>query len=125
MFTPFQSLYLYKKGKSYSYNYNYIRVFRISIHMLISQHHALQGDEKTITGMIGTIDQNCNVLNVVEDAYNAASVLCDREYLDHPRLKATCLDTTDSNEETRSQVSAAMVPAHLHHIMFENLKVTN
>jgi len=95
---------------------------RISIHMLISQHHALQGDEKTITGMIGTIDQNCNVLNVVEDAYNAASVLCDREYLDHPRLKATCLDTTDSNEETRSQVSAAMVPAHLHHIMFEILK---
>ena len=95
---------------------------RISIHMLISQHAALRGDEKTLTGMVGTIEQECNVLNVVEDAYNAASVLCDREYLDHPRLKATCLDTTDSNPETRSQVSAAMVPAHLHHIMFEILK---
>jgi len=95
---------------------------RISIHMLISQHAALRGDEKTLTGMVGTIEQECNVLNVVEDAYNAASVLCDREYLDHPRLKATCLDTTDNNPETRSQVSAAMVPAHLHHIMFEILK---
>lgn len=95
---------------------------RISIHMLISQHRALLGDEKTLTGMVGTIEQECNVLNVVEDAYNAASILCDREYLDHPRMKATCLDTTDANPETRSQVSAAMVPAHLHHIMFEILK---
>lgn len=94
---------------------------RISIHMLISQHHALIGEE-SITGMVGTIEQQCNVLKVVEDAYNAARVLCEREYLDSPRLKATCLDTTDSNPETRDQVSAAMVPAHLHHIMFEILK---
>ena len=89
--------------------------------MLISQHHALIGEE-SITGMVGTIEQQCNVLKVVEDAYNAARVLCEREYLDSPRLKATCLDTTDSNPETRDQVSAAMVPAHLHHIMFEILK---
>ena len=96
---------------------------RISIHMLISQHNALLGNEKTLTGMIGTIDQKCDILSVCEDAYNAASILCDREYLDHPRLKATAIDTTDGNEATAGKVSAAYVPAHLHHIMFEILKV--
>jgi len=95
---------------------------RISIHMLISQHNALLGNEKTLTGMIGTIDQKCDILSVCEDAYNAASILCDREYLDHPRLKATAIDTTDGNEATAGKVSAAYVPAHLHHIMFEILK---
>lgn len=91
--------------------------------MLISQHNALRGNDKTLTGMIGTIDQKCNILEVCEDAFNAASVLCDREYLDHPRLKATAIDTTDGNEATQDKVSAAYVPAHLHHIMFEILKV--
>ena len=30
-------------------------------------------------GMVGTIDQTCNILNVAEDAYHAASSLCDGE----------------------------------------------
>ena len=29
--------------------------------------------------MVGTIDQTCNILNVAEDAYHAASSLCDGE----------------------------------------------
>jgi len=95
---------------------------RISIHMLISQHNSLLGDQKTLTGMVGTIDQKCNILEVCEEAFNAAAILCDREYLDHPRLKATAVDTTDGNEATQEQVSAAYVPAHLHHVMFEILK---
>ena len=48
-----------------------------------------------------------------------------REYLDHPRLKATAIDTSDGNMDTQDKVSAAYVPAHLHHIMFEILKVTS
>jgi len=95
---------------------------RISIHMLISQHNALLGNEKTLTGMIGTIDQQCDILAVCEDAFSAASIICDREYLDHPRLKATAIDTSDGNMDTQDKVSAAYVPAHLHHIMFEILK---
>ena len=91
--------------------------------MLISQHNSLLGDQKTLTGMVGTIDQKCNILEVCEEAFNAAAILCDREYLDHPRLKATAVDTTDGNEATQEQVSAAYVPAHLHHVMFEILKV--
>ena len=46
--------------------------------MLISQHNALLGNEKTLTGMIGTIDQQCDILAVCEDAFSAASIICDR-----------------------------------------------
>ena len=91
--------------------------------MLISQHNALLGEEKTLTGMVGTIDQKCDILAVCEDAYQAAAVLCDREYLDHPELKSFARDTTDDNLETQGKVSTSYVPAHLHHIMFEIFKV--
>ena len=33
-----------------------------------------------LPGMVGTIDQTCNILNVAEDAYDAASSLCDGEW---------------------------------------------
>jgi len=95
---------------------------RISIHMLISQHNALLGEEKTLTGMVGTIDQKCDIMAVCEDAYQAAAVLCDREYLDHPELKSFARDTTDENLETQGNVSTSYVPAHLHHILFEVFK---
>ena len=69
--------------------------------MLISHYNALLGEAQTLTGridllwnfvlidqphsqinldpsgMVGTIDQTCNILNVAEDAYDAASSLCD------------------------------------------------
>ena len=76
-----------------------------------------------MTGMVGTIDQKCDILSVCEDAFAAAATLCDREYLDHPALAATALDTEDGNLQTQDVVSASYVPAHLHHIMFEIFKV--
>jgi len=91
---------------------------RISIHMLISHYNALLGQSKTLTGMVGTIDQNCDVLTICKDAYDSAAVLCDGEYFSHPELKATGFDTTDNN----SKVTSVYVPAHLHHIMFEIFK---
>ena len=97
--------------------------FRISIHMLVSHYNALLGDHKTLTGMVGTIDQQCDILGVCEDAYNAAAVMCDQEYFDHPQLKATAMDTTDENRETQENVTATYVPSHLHHILFEIFKV--
>jgi len=109
-------------GDTVQYFLDRLYINRISIHMLISQHNALLGEEKTLTGMVGTIDQTCDVLAVCEEAYQAAAVLCDREYLDHPELKAMALDTTDQNVATAGKVSAAYVPAHLHHIMFEIFK---
>jgi len=95
---------------------------RISIHMLISHYNALLGEEKTLTGMVGTIDQKCDILDVCNDAYEAASVMCDQEYFEHPRLIATAMDTSDLNKETQEKVTATYVPAHLHHILFEIFK---
>lgn len=95
---------------------------RISIHMLISHYNALHGNYRTVTGMVGTIDQNCDVLAVAENAYRDAAVLCDAEYFDSPKLNITAVDTTDKDAETRGQVSATYVPAHLHHILFEVFK---
>jgi len=95
---------------------------RISIHMLISHFNALQGQSTTLTGMVGTIDQKCDVLAVANDAYDAAAVLCDGEYFDHPLLDIVASDVTDLNLDTQSTVTATYVPAHLHHILFEVFK---
>jgi len=95
---------------------------RISIHMLISHFNALHGQTTTLTGMVGTIDQQCNVDHVASDAYEAASVLCDGEYFDHPNIIITSADMTDSNVDTQGVVTCTYVPAHLHHILFEVFK---
>jgi len=97
-------------------------ISRISIHMLISHYNALHGNYKTLTGMVGTIDQNCDVVAVCENAYSDAAVLCSQEYFDSPKLDIRAVDTTDKDAETRGQVSATYVPAHLHHILFEVFK---
>jgi len=95
---------------------------RISIHMVISHFNALQGKSTTLTGMVGTIDQTCNIVGVAEDAYDAAAVLCDGEYFDHPRMQMVAQDITDTDPDTLNKVSAVYVPAHLHHILFEVFK---
>ena len=60
--------------------------------MLISHYNALLGQSKTLTGMVGTIDQQCDITAICRDAYGAAAVLCDGEYFNHPELKATAKD---------------------------------
>lgn len=37
--------------------------------------------------LYGTIDANCDVQLVVEDAYNSAKFLCEQYYLGAPSLK--------------------------------------
>merc|ERR1740131_131869 len=95
---------------------------RISIHMLISHYNALHGNNTTVTGMVGTIDQKCDIVRCAKDAYESASVLCEGEYFDSPKMKMTSFDTTDKNKKTAEQITATYVPAHLHHILFEVFK---
>jgi len=97
-------------------------ISRISIHMLISHFNALQGQKHTLTGMVGTIDQNCDVVDVTRCAYDAAAGLCDGEYFDHPKMVIHSQDLSDSNVDTQGNVSAIYVPAHLHHMVFEVFK---
>ena len=45
--------------------------------------------------------QRCNVVEVANDAYDAAAVLCDGEYFDHPTINITAMDVTDDNIDTQ------------------------
>ena len=87
--------------------------------MLISHYNALCGQARTLTGMVGTVDQDCLISRVASLAYSDAANLCDGEYLGHPEIKITALDTTTGS----SEVSCVYVPSHLHHIFFEIFKV--
>ena len=95
-------------------------LLRISIHMLISHYNALCGQTTTVTGMVGTVEQECDISRVASQAYSDAAQLCDSEYLAHPNIRITAVDTTNNNH----QVNCVYVPSHLHHIFFEIFKVT-
>lgn len=92
---------------------------RISIHMLISHYQSLHGIQASVEGLVGTIDPECDILKVAEQAYSAASMLCDNEYFDHPKLISYGVDTTATEP---GPVTCVYVPAHLHHILFEVFK---
>ncbi|XP_048470335.1 pyruvate dehydrogenase (acetyl-transferring) kinase isozyme 2, mitochondrial-like [Rhincodon typus] len=62
---------------------------RISIRMLINQH-TLIFDGTTNPAHpkhIGSIDPDCEVVNVIRDAYETAKLLCDQYYMDSPALE--------------------------------------
>ena len=54
------------EGINFTIQYFLNRLYtnRISIHMLISHYNALCGQTKTVTGMVGTIDQQCDLTQV-------------------------------------------------------------
>ena len=87
--------------------------------MLISHYNALCGQSRTVTGMVGTVEQECLLSRVATLAYQDAAHLCDTEYLAHPDIKISALDTTTNSQE----VACVYVPSHLHHIFFEIFKV--
>ncbi|KAF4524329.1 hypothetical protein B566_EDAN005387 [Ephemera danica] len=63
---------------------------RISIRMLINQHTLLFGTELNVQSNsrhVGSIDPTCDVVSVVQDAYENARFLCDQYYLASPELK--------------------------------------
>ena len=87
--------------------------------MLISHYNALCGQAVTGTGMVGTVEQECDISRVAGEAYSDAAQLCDTEYLAHPNISITAVDTTNNNHK----VNCVYVPSHLHHIFFEIFKV--
>ncbi|XP_067140853.1 pyruvate dehydrogenase (acetyl-transferring) kinase, mitochondrial-like isoform X1 [Centruroides vittatus] len=114
---------------------------RISIRMLINQHTLLFGSE--LNGHprhIGSIDPNCHVSSVVEDAYENAKFLCDQYYLTSPGItveehNGKCLLLLIPKRNCKSQadefllvlspnspVSVVYIPSHLYHMVFELLK---
>ncbi|XP_050426263.1 pyruvate dehydrogenase (acetyl-transferring) kinase, mitochondrial isoform X2 [Adelges cooleyi] len=93
---------------------------RIGIRMLINQHTLLFGEhlKNNQYQHIGCIDPNCNVMNVVKDAYENARFLCDQYYLTSPELQINQpLDRCDEEP-----IRIVYVPSHLYHILFEIFK---
>ncbi|XP_067825090.1 pyruvate dehydrogenase (acetyl-transferring) kinase isozyme 2, mitochondrial-like isoform X1 [Heptranchias perlo] len=93
---------------------------RISIRMLINQH-TLIFDGTTNPAHpkhIGSIDPDCEVVDVVRDAYETAKLLCDQYYMDSPAL-----EVDEHNAVSGSgPVHIVYVPSHLYHMLFELFK---
>ncbi|XP_046358733.1 pyruvate dehydrogenase (acetyl-transferring) kinase isozyme 1, mitochondrial-like isoform X1 [Haliotis rufescens] len=91
---------------------------RISIRMLINQHTLLFGSQLANPRHIGCIDPSCNVLDVVQDAYENARFLCDQYYLISPEVEII----TKNPLEKESTINMVYVPSHLYHMLFELFK---
>ncbi|XP_044539436.1 pyruvate dehydrogenase (acetyl-transferring) kinase isozyme 4, mitochondrial-like, partial [Gracilinanus agilis] len=67
---------------------------------------------------IGSIDPHCDVVAVVQDAYESARMLCDQYYLVSPELKLTQVNGKGPGQP----IHIVYVPSHLHHMLFELFK---
>ncbi|XP_062388788.1 pyruvate dehydrogenase (acetyl-transferring) kinase isozyme 2, mitochondrial-like [Sardina pilchardus] len=93
---------------------------RISIRMLINQH-TLIFDGTTNPAhpnTIGCIDSQCDVPEVVRDAFESAKMLCEQYYLGAPELEMTEINANSKNDP----ISISYIPSHLYHMLFELFK---
>ncbi|VDM21226.1 unnamed protein product [Hydatigera taeniaeformis] len=65
---------------------------------------------------VGCIDQHCNVVHILNDAYDDAKLLCDHYYAESPGMDVSLVN--DAN----GVIEFVYVPSHLYHILFELLK---
>ncbi|KAK3511919.1 hypothetical protein QTP70_027603 [Hemibagrus guttatus] len=116
---------------------------RISTRMLMNQHTLIFSGSTNPAHPkhIGSIDPNCDVVEVVKDAYESSRMLCDQYYLMSPvveikqvncerdfsvytnvpfrlSFRVLCMMTKDSSEP----INIVYVPSHLYHMLFELFK---
>ncbi|KAF7691318.1 pyruvate dehydrogenase kinase, isozyme 4 [Silurus meridionalis] len=93
---------------------------RISTRMLMNQHTLIFSGSTNPAHPkhIGSIDPNCDVVEVVKDAYESARMLCDQYYLTSPEVTLEQVNSKDSSEP----VNIVYVPSHLYHMLFELFK---
>ncbi|XP_008586630.1 PREDICTED: [Pyruvate dehydrogenase (acetyl-transferring)] kinase isozyme 1, mitochondrial [Galeopterus variegatus] len=74
---------------------------RISIRMLLNQHSLLFGGKgkgsPSHQKHIGSINPNCNVVEVIKDGYENAKSLCDLYYINSPELELEELNECNPN----------------------------
>ncbi|NXU40900.1 PDK1 kinase, partial [Drymodes brunneopygia] len=93
---------------------------RISIRMLLNQHSLLFGGKinPAHPKHIGSIDPNCNVVEVIRDGYENAKRLCDLYYMSSPELILEEKNTKSPGQP----MQVVYVPSHLYHMVFELFK---
>ncbi|XP_078080027.1 pyruvate dehydrogenase (acetyl-transferring) kinase isozyme 2, mitochondrial-like [Mustelus asterias] len=93
---------------------------RISIRMLINQHTLIFGGTTNPAHPkhIGSIDPDCEVVDVIRDAYETAKLLCDQYYMDSPALEVDQYNAVNGS----GPVHIVYVPSHLYHMLFELFK---
>lgn len=138
-----------KFGKNIQYFLDRLYTSRISTRMLINQHTLLfakpEQVEKKLAessdgqkGMIGSIDPECEVGDIVNQAYENARFLCDQYYMTAPDLYFESHDGTllegaqhrpeligrvgKKHNQRQDLIKFVYVPSHLYHILFELFK---
>ncbi len=113
-----------KTGQNIQYFLDRFLMSRISIRMLINQHLLMFSqdfkenyDEKNT--QIGSIDPECDVVQVLQDAFLNAKFLCDQYYLCSPSIELVTKNLTEPDQP----IKLVYVPGHLYHIAFELYKV--
>ncbi|CAH8448447.1 unnamed protein product [Schistosoma turkestanicum] len=92
-------------------------MMRISIRMLLSQHLLMFGSElNKHRRYVGSIDPDCNVREILDDAYEDAKFLCEHYYSAAPEIKIRV------HGGDNVKIEFVYVPSHLYHILFELLK---
>nr|XP_045003316.1 pyruvate dehydrogenase (acetyl-transferring) kinase isozyme 1, mitochondrial isoform X1 [Jaculus jaculus] len=93
---------------------------RISIRMLLNQHSLLFGGKGSPSHRkhIGSINPNCNVVEVIKDGYENARRLCDLYYVNSPELELEELNAKSPGQP----IQVVYVPSHLYHMVFELFK---
>ncbi|XP_029790237.1 pyruvate dehydrogenase (acetyl-transferring) kinase isozyme 1, mitochondrial isoform X2 [Suricata suricatta] len=95
---------------------------RISIRMLLNQHSLLFGGKgkgsPSHRKHIGSINPNCNVVEVIKDGYENARRLCDLYYINSPELELEELNAKSPGQP----IQVVYVPSHLYHMVFELFK---
>ncbi|KAM6959457.1 pyruvate dehydrogenase kinase, isozyme 4 [Aplochiton taeniatus] len=93
---------------------------RISTRMLMNQHSLIfDGSANPAHPKhIGSIDPNCDAVEVVKDAYESAKMLCEQYYLTSPEMEIISINAKDPG----NPIHIVYVPSHLYHMLFELFK---
>ncbi|XP_041933542.1 pyruvate dehydrogenase kinase, isozyme 4 [Alosa sapidissima] len=93
---------------------------RISTRMIMNQHTLIfDGSVNPAHPKhIGCIDPNCDVVEVVKDAFETSKMLCEQYYLTSPEMEIKQVNSKDPD----SPLHIVYVPSHLYHMLFELFK---
>ncbi|KAK7898737.1 hypothetical protein WMY93_019590 [Mugilogobius chulae] len=92
---------------------------RISTRMLMNQHTLIfDGSNQAHPKHIGSVDPACNVIEVIQDAYETSKMLCEQYYLTSPDMEITQVNA----KQLGQPLHIVYVPSHLYHMLFELFK---